>query len=126
MAKNTKSQAVQTGTSDSYTEEETLDPTPPVQVTRAILGADPEWVGTNSTASSESESNESESAKQPRRKPAQTTDNPSSQTEGETDSDATSTDGDTRKTGQRQSGKAGKKANVRSTGSDVDDDDFFD
>jgi hypothetical protein len=126
MAKSTRAQENKTGTSDSYTDEELLDPTPPVVVTRAVLGVDPKWVGTNSTASSESESNESESAKQPRRKPAQTTDNRSSRTETETDSDAISTDGDTPKTGQRQSGKAGKKANVRSTGSDVDDDDFFD
>lgn len=60
MAKSTKAQQASTGTSDSYTEAELADPTPPIQITRAMLGAVPERevspsVGMDSSPSSESE-----------------------------------------------------------------------
>lgn len=98
MAKNTKAQQASTGTSDSYTEAELADPTPPIQITRAMLGAVPEKevvpsVGMDSSPSSESEITKSDNAKPPPLPPVQMTESLSGQPERETGSIVVSTGG---------------------------------
>lgn len=98
MAKSTKAQQVSTGTPDSYTPEELADPTPPIRVTRAMLGVVPEEVkasvGTDSSQSSKSESMRSDKENPSRLPHAPTMENPSGQPERETDSTADLTAGD--------------------------------
>lgn len=81
MAKNTHSQEVQTGTSDSYTEAELADPAPPIVIQRAVLGATGNGVdnssvttdGTDSPQSSKSDSESGETLSKGPQSPAQTT-----------------------------------------------------
>ena len=123
MAKNTHAQEAATGTSDSYTDEESADPTPPLQVTitRPELGtvdkpAEPKEEapspttegGGVSTRSSQSESNVSDKPNQSPQQPAPTMENPSSPIP-RADSDANSTDGDGPKTEQPPSDSKGRK-----------------
>lgn len=119
MAKNTHSQEIRTGTSDSYTPEEWQD-------RKAMLaerpqlggvkepasgenrGAEPS-VGNNSAASSESESRESDSQTHNLPAVAPDAENPSEESvpEGST---AHTTDGSTQETHQQPSAKAPRKA----------------
>lgn len=98
MAKSTKAQQVSTGTPDSYTPDELADPTPPIRIQRAMLGALPEEVppsvGTHSSPSSESGITNADNENQSPRQPVQTTENPSGQPEKETASTADLTVGD--------------------------------
>lgn len=81
MAKSTKAQEVTTGTPDSYNEHELSDPTPPVVVTRAMLGEVPCQTttdGGDSSTSSE-QTTPSDGQKQPQGPaPAQNVENLSS------------------------------------------------
>lgn len=131
MAKNTHAQEAATGTSDSYTEDELLDPEPPqhIIITRPILGEVDRAViteaydskahkdakegellsrvtvdGGDSTLSSPSEQPESDKPNPSLQQPAPTTENPSSPTPEET-SGVDSTDGDGQRTAQPPSGK---------------------
>jgi hypothetical protein len=102
MAKNTHAQEAATGTSDSYTEEELMDPNTPdpnrMLANRPTLGeVDKPSVGTNFSQSSESVETPRESVNPLRQSPAQMMGNPSPV--GETvPSSVDSTDGDTRET----------------------------
>lgn len=146
MAKNTHAQEIATGTSDSYTEDEVLDPTPPLQVTRPELGTVDRPVtpkeepspamedGGDFTRSSKSESPESTKPNQSHQQPAPTTENLSSPTPT-ADSGVASTDGVGLKTEQPQSGRktpattakktTGNKSS-RARATVVDDSDDFD
>ena len=106
MAKNTHSQEILTGTSDSYTVEEASDPNPPVVIQRAMLGdvdkeekaGDEELVatvegGTDSSALSESGQKSSGLQSPSRRKPAPTTESLSEAPEKGISSTAPLTDG---------------------------------
>lgn len=136
MAKSTKAQQVSTGTPDSYTPEELADPTPPIRIQRAMLGAPPKEdassVGTDSSRSSENANTKSGKENPSLPPPVQTTENPSGQPEKETGSTVVSTvgDGQTQQESKQSDEEkkhspakkaAAKKARVRSTG---DDDDF--
>lgn len=88
MAKSTKSQAITTGTSDSYTAEELADPLAALRA-RPVLGGELKSVGTDSSRSSESAATSSGKAKQPHQLPAPTTENPSNQTVADSGADST-------------------------------------
>lgn len=134
MARNTHSQEVLTGTSDSYTEHETTDPVPPVTVQRAMIGeliekeGDEELVGTDSSESSENELQSSERSTANPQEPARTTESPSGRTgKAQEDSSARSTVGGGHGTAKAQSGRkinprtTARKANIRSTDNDEDE-----
>lgn len=123
MAKATRAQEVSTGTSDSYTDDELVDPTPPVVITRPILGevdrvpyrskeaqSSQEVDGGDSTQSSQSEHKSDDKPNQSRPQHAPTTENPSKVTAKET-SDVDSTDGNGHETEPQPSGStsAGRK-----------------
>lgn len=99
MAKATRAQEVSTGTSDSFTEHELSDPSPPIRIRRAMLGEvdRPLAVGGDSTQSSESEPTSSGSQNRDHQQPAQTTENPSNKSH-QADSDADLMDGNTPET----------------------------
>lgn len=132
MAKNTHSQERLTGTSDSYDERELTDPLTMLR-NRPVLGEvdkprvqvhetqdrEPEVVtldeggapsvGSNSLASSESESTESEPETPVSRQHAPTMENPSNQ-EAEQSDTARTADGSTPEMEPQPSGKAPRKA----------------
>ena len=135
MAKNTHSQEVLTGTSDSFTDNEIDDPSPPYQIQRAMLGeltekeGDEELAGTDSSELSLSEQPSSVRSKTSLQEHAQMTGNPSNQTgQDQEDSSARSTDGGGRATARQPLGRKTQpksttrgRAQVRITGDDEDE-----
>lgn len=138
MAKNTHSQEILTGTSDSYNDHELSDPAPPVQliITRPELGKVDRplqpTAGTDSSPSSESDSKPNESENQSHQSLVPTTESHSNQPEGES-STADSTDGVGQRTHQPRSAKkavpAKKTTGARARtmhGAEDSDDEFSD
>lgn len=123
MAKNTIAQEVATGTSDSYTEHEGSDPTPPATIRRAMLGElkegdlslPPSAVGTRSLQFSESAQTSSEKPSQSPPQPAQTTESHSEPKEEEPDSSAPLTDGNGQRMQIQPSGRKSKAQPAKST-----------
>lgn len=129
MARSTHAQEVATGTSDSYSEHELSDPTPPdaVRITRAMIGELKERevkpsVGTDSSQSSGSESSLNESSTQSPPELVLTMENPSLQSPMVEDSTVSTTAGAGRKTGRQPSARP--RAARSRTVDDVDFDDF--
>lgn len=90
MSKSTKASGA------TFTEDELADPRPPetvVRVTRAMLGGEPQSVGTSSSQSSQSEQQSSGKPNSAPQQPAPTTDSPSNPSEEVQSSDVDSTDG---------------------------------
>lgn len=107
MAKNTHSQEILTGTSDSYSDHESDDPNSPnIRINRPMLGEVDKPLahqdGTDSSQLSESDSKSSASTTVDPHSPAPTTENPSSATDT-ADSIVDSTDGVGQEAEQNQS-----------------------
>lgn len=117
MAKSTKHSG------PSFTEDELSDVERPYVIKRAMLGGEGPSVGSNSEASTESESDPKSLPNRSPQQPAQTTENPFSQTVPG-DSAVRMTDGDTRETEQQQSDKRGKKSRARKLTTTKDIDEF--
>lgn len=130
MAKNTKSQEVLTGTSDSYTahEAQSDEVTAALLRGRPMLGGELKSAGTNSSPSSKSAPTSSAKPNPSLQAPAQTTENPSSQPETAANSGADSTGG----AGQagelspsdKEIIKPATPSKARATVASLDDDDF--
>lgn len=131
MAKNTHSQEVLTGTSDSFTNHEITDPNPPYQIQRAMLGelvereGDEQLAGMDYLESSENEPKLSGHSKATPRGLARTMENPSDQTDRDQEgSSAPSMGGAGLGTARPRSGRKTQtrsRANVRATGDDEDE-----
>lgn len=131
MAKSTHSQEILTGTSDSFTDHEMSDPHPPYVVRRAMLGVLKEGgessLGTTYSEPSSDETQSDKTLNPDLQEPAQTTENPSDQTEKE-DSGAPLMGGHGRRMEDPQSARKGtRKTPARRASSravPTDDDDF--
>lgn len=127
MAKSTKSQEIQTGTSDSYTADELQDAAAILR-SRPVLGGELKSVGTSSVQSSRSDATSSDKPNPSLQAPAQTTENPSSQPETAANSGADLTDGlgpaEERSPSDEEIIKPASPSKARVTVASLDDDDF--